>query len=733
MGTESSTSSKLVPWKFHPRVFSALGAELVTNDLVALIELVKNAYDAMARRCDVRFIRGDDGSPIIEIQDNGFGMDRETLLNDWLTIGTPRKFIEKSAISGKRRRRVSGEKGLGRLSAARLGNELRLTTKTAGGLCFRIDMDWKALAAAHDLAECNVLLSEITSPPKLGRQGTILEVRGLRKTWVEEGSTEYEALRTELARFTSPLSKRVDFEIFLTWGDKSEAARVKPEPILSHPPYIIYGYVDRKGALTASYKHEQGETLRCVKGRAYLGEASPSMVDKTKFDYDPSWPDSQCGPFRFEFRVWDLDKDELLGLAERLGLNEKVTALRREISQSVFSGVSLYRDRVLVLPKAFADRKEATDMGRDWLGLSARRVSRYGKRIDAKQLVGRVEVSGDANAQLIDTSDRERLTDNAASRQFKTFLVAIISLLERERERDRTKPGYKEPPLKDLLEALRSPAFGQKLDELEKRGGGWKEIRELVEEHSRELTETAKQIEQRFYYYSRLATIGSMAALLQHEVGNKVSAIEHFIERVREAASRRGLEDAEAESLELAEKATRALKRLADRFAPLASRVFGTRRKDSDLREEFQSVVDLHANDIRKLGVKLNIASKGATKVAVDPGELLAVLDNLLMNSLYWMSKVPKGKREVLFVVTGRDGGKRAEVRFHDSGPGIEDGDEERIFWPGVTGKEGGLGMGLTIASEIVASYGGKMFLIKPGDLGGASFGFDLPLARETK
>jgi C4-dicarboxylate-specific signal transduction histidine kinase len=53
---------------------------------------------------------------------------------------------------------------------------------------------------------------------------------------------------------------------------------------------------------------------------------------------------------------------------------------------------------------------------------------------------------------------------------------------------------------------------------------------------------------------------------------------------------------------------------------------------------------------------------------------------------------------------------------------------EEKVFWPGVTKKKDGIGMGLTVASEIVAQYGGKMFLLKPGDLEGASLGFDLPL-----
>ena len=71
------------------------------------------------------------------------------------------------------------------------------------------------------------------------------------------------------------------------------------------------------------------------------------------------------------------------------------------------------------------------------------------------------------------------------------------------------------------------------------------------------------------------------------------------------------------------------------------------------------------------------------------------------------------------------------KVGVHDSGPGIPEENAERVFWPGVTTKPGGIGMGLTVASEIVDAYDGKMALVQPGELGGASFQFDLPI--ETK
>src|SRR3972149_5150397 len=102
-----------IPWTFHPRVFTSLGADLVTNDLVALIEIVKNAYDAFAHRVDIRFVEDKDtGDQSIEIQDDGHGMDRKTIIESWLMVGTPYKAQKKSIREGKKIRRVTGDKGL---------------------------------------------------------------------------------------------------------------------------------------------------------------------------------------------------------------------------------------------------------------------------------------------------------------------------------------------------------------------------------------------------------------------------------------------------------------------------------------------------------------------------------------------------------------------------------------------------------------------------------------------
>ena len=74
--------------------------------------------------------------------------------------------------------------------------------------------------------------------------------------------------------------------------------------------------------------------------------------------------------------------------------------------------------------------------------------------------------------------------------------------------------------------------------------------------------------------------------------------------------------------------------------------------------------------------------------------------------------------------------GTRVRVWVHDTGPGLDERVVEKVFLPGVTRKPGGIGMGLTVASELVAGYGGRMTTKHPGTKGGASFAFDLPLAK---
>ncbi len=537
-------------------------------------------------------------------------------------------------------------------------------------------------------------------------------------------------MKTELARFVPPFSEQIDFEIFLTLpGQNQNTARIEPQQILYHPKYILKGEACEYGIFRFQYTFGEKTDSRTESG-------SIDLTDK-KFHSEKNEGSRQsegdvktiCGPFSMEIRVWDMDKESLLELADRFNLARKVTKIRKIISDSPFAGVSLYRDGVLVLPKQVEidDRQKVSK--RDWLGINLRRISRIGNRVDLRQTIGYIEIGADRNPLLKDTADRERLVDNAASRQLQRFVFKIIGRLEELRSRDRTEPSHKEPPLKDLFDDLKRSDLTRKLKSIEKNKGGWKEIHEAAKEHAATVKKAVGEIQQRFFYYSRLASVGSLAMLLQHEVGNKVPIIAALNSYIRKNIDKlKGLKYLEGR-LERSENAVRSLKRLADLFSPLASRAFGTRRRNSDVAKIVEQVSMWHEKEIDKLNVVIDIESEKGATAAVDPGELAPIIDNLMTNALYWLEREPKDRRKILVEIKSDENTTRLLILFHDSGPGVEDGDEEKIFWPGVTKKDGGIGMGLTVASELVAQRDGKMFLIAPGHLGGATFHFDLPKA----
>jgi signal transduction histidine kinase len=373
-----------------------------------------------------------------------------------------------------------------------------------------------------------------------------------------------------------------------------------------------------------------------------------------------------------------------------------------------------------VLPKS--------DTARDWLGLDLRRVSKTGSRLSTSQIIGYVGIEADANPKIADTSDRERLARNAEVVEFEALLRYIITILETERDQDRAQ---KQAEPTELFRELNAEQLLSETQELIREKASASEVMPLLARFDEKLQRTRKQVERTFKHYSRLATIGLLAQQLVHEVGNNSSILQEFIEQVKTHFAKTGEEDVDVRRfLKLAESALQSLQQLADRFRPLANRGFARGRRKASLRETLDTCLEARKQEILQRKIKVDLRLRGNDEVQVDPGELYAVLINLIDNALYWLGRTPEGEPRRLRIesVPARIKG-RVECGVHDSGPGIPMGDLERIFWPGFTHRPNGFGMGLSVAGEIVEGHEGKLRISEEGILGGASFVFDLPVA----
>ena len=701
----------------HPRAFTALGRDLVTNDVVAVLELVKNSYDALATRVDVRFVKDSTRNTwSLEIEDNGTGMTSSDIRDVWMVVATPHRLTRPVSKRGAVRRRASGEKGLGRLSAARLGAELTLLTKAVRQPYWQLSVNWDELAAVEQLSDYEITLNRVTGATALKSSGTLLRISGLRSNWSEEAIDE---LGHNLGRLVPPFKKVSDFSIWLTpTHGRRLPSRVSLPKVYSQPPYRISGTVDSVGVLTFSYRQETESGSRVRKGKKFLPTRS-RVSSVSEFRRRRDWKKTSCGPFEFEFRVWDLDRDSLLELSRRFDLDKTTRALRDLISGSEFAGISLYRDDVLVLPKSKA--------ARDWLGLDGRRISRVGTRLSANQVIGHVSIGASDNPELRDTSDRERLVRNPASGELQDFVFQVVAVIEDERDKDRTTE--REEPLAHIFEELGTETLVANVTRAVDQNKSPKHVLQIVSKAAERFDRSVRKVQKRFIYYSRLASLGTIAAALQHEVGNQTVPLEDFVFRTSKAIDRLPKEEAARlrRPLELAEASVNALKSLARRFSALATRTRTGRDEKCHVEEIAADCKEILKRDLTQTRIDVQIP-ESQTNVEIDSGELGAILVNLLTNAIYWLSKHQTAKKVIQLEI--RRKGARATVRVHDNGPGVSGGDEERIFWPGVTKKPGGLGMGLTVASELVAQKGGRMHLEHPGKLGGATFGFDLPLAK---
>lgn len=699
-----------IPFKVHPRAIKELGERLVTDDFVALSELVKNSYDAMATKVVIRF--GEEAnSHYIEIEDDGVGMSLNIIRDVWTVLFTPYKKV--LAATENRKRKLSGEKGIGRLSAARLGTELEIYTREAGKPCFQLLLDWESLNdldpddtySKYDFSSAGVIVTEaVESPFGVKGHGTIIRISKLKRSdWLTNDSL-YDQLLSELSRIRPPLRSYEDFKIYVVNKGivDEEVCVTKPPPeFLNKPHYFFNGSVDQFGVLASK--------LKVLKGS--INESK--NISKSLEKINPDAKKSNCGAFKFEFRVWDLDSESIKEVSE---LNELSRSEVREIIK-LNRGVSLYRDDILVLPKT---------TGLDWLSLESRRVQRVGDKISSANIVAFVDLSSDENPNVKDTADREALERNEASDELKSFLYQIIQVLENERKRFKSKKEDKFT-FRNLLEtseievSIRAVKDALDPDDNE-------EVLKQVSMLEEKIQERDKVLADRLGYYSRLASVGTIASYMVHEVRNSSTAI-----TACNRDGRKVLESCESKDkslimrrLDISDKALRSLESISAAILPLSGAKF---RRKSNEKISLKGVIEACIESNKKIisANEIDIQIKGIDiELAVSEGELFILFQNLVQNALYWIQK-NKSKSNVLSIKAACSESS-ATITIEDSGLGIDPDFTEAIFYPGVSAKPDGTGMGLAVVAEICEKYRGSVSASNSVKLGGACFKLQLPM-----
>jgi len=464
-------------------VVKQLGEELVSDEITALIELVKNAYDADASYANVvvdtnnrppedLFFSEKNQNPsqsgYILIEDDGIGMGADEIEKGWLTISfsTKRQMRREGILTPIKKRTPLGEKGLGRLSTQRLGNRLEMFTTKEPSLAEKADQnhsyhvafDWSDFSEDKSLTAVPVHFESIVENKT--KRGTKLIITNLREPGVWLGDTAQQKLLGQLSQLIFPFEEVRPFNVYLTINgarfDLQTISSILRDVSLSRFEFSFDEQGDRKLRLNGKIKLPRlkglGEEKEDIynrilakdQGRAFYkyltDKHNKFSISGVKYMGADGWFISFTHISDFSsVGGWVLDKnndfanpghfrgevDEFIFRGVNLepleDIYSRTADYRGFVGQHV--GIRVYRDGFGIRPYGFD--------GYDWLELGKGQTSGrsfYGLR--PRNVIGYVALTARDNSQLQEKTDREGFVDSPYYRNFYLIMQKFVDVLD---------------------------------------------------------------------------------------------------------------------------------------------------------------------------------------------------------------------------------------------------------------------------------------------------------------
>lgn len=649
----------------------------------------------------------------IEFRDSGCGMSLKDLDEAFLVIGTPNRkiYIDRAISNANNGVEVDapylGEKGVGRLSAMRLGSRLEVETTTIDDTHLNLlDIDWDKFSEDPEMMAEDIDVDPYQGPVKEDpkKHGTKLRISGLQGNW--SPSRIRDVAQTQFAKLSDPFSRtKRRYRIAINYnGDRIEIPRIE-DVLFEHAHAVCkgkYSIKDGRPLLEISMKYEREDK--------HVVSELPDIRSFTKDLYVEVSKSAlkTVGPFSFELYWFN-----------RKRFNEiDTTGLRNQIRewQKLWAGIMLFRDNYRVFPYG-----EESD---DWLGLDRRALAASGYKLNKSQFVGRVSISRLQNPDLIDQTNREGLKDcdekavlvsivkYTIQVELKKFMEDVDSVKRTEsQDLDFTSAKKKVDLLEDRAK--------KSISELRKRHKGdastFTELNDIFQEMQHYFVlakERAEQIEDERLRMIQLAGIGLMIEVVAHELAR---ATEHTLKLLDSASSDKLPDEVESlfGSLRYQMKTINKRLRVLD---PLS--VSGRQRKETfDILSVIRESIDSRSAQFDRHGINvtINVDEGKGKKINVNAvrGMIVQIVENLLANSIYWLKIEKEFNIEFKPRIDVSVSSDPLIVKFSDNGPGIRPERKEDIFglFYSTKGTSTRQGLGLYIARDCANYHNGRLYL----------------------
>ena len=678
------------------------------SDLIEQADTYQALLEALERINDLNSIT---------ISDTGSGMSLKELDTVFLVIGTSsrKSEIDAAIAGGKSRAPFPGEKGIGRLSAMRLGDHLSVRTTRANDTHFNlIDIDWA------EFDDASKMIEDIDVKPKKGRKkddpdfsGTDIKIGKLNADWSEKRVDRLAI--DDFSLLVNPLGKVSGQRIAVFWNGKRVNIRRLERSFLSHANALVSGkYRLGKAGPELELRIELNNigfthpkevsveiaTADVLHGALVGPKAKRRRMNKRDIDYSAL---NRVGPFEFELYWFNRS---ILRKGKSTG---EYQALRNLLDQ--WMGVRLYRDGFRVYPYGSEDD--------DWLELDKTALASKGYALNRIQLVGQVEIGRLQNPQLVDQTNREGLRQTPEEAILRETVQFAVERLRDEMNRvTKEQKDAKEPFIADET----------KTADLEKRmKTAIQSIRKVVSSEHREVVQELELMREEFARYAaqareRIADMEKDAdqMLAMAGIGLMVEVVAHELTRSAEDAldvlnslKRKSVPDEIRRRLESLRASMTSISKRLRILDPLS--VTGRQRKERfNLDELVTEILDAHEAQFERHKIELNILlPEKSVQVSAVKGMVVQVLENLISNSVYWMDVERQRKMSFRPELTLSVEDNPPRIRFSDNGPGVSKQYKDRIFdlFFSLKDKSRRRGLGLYIAREAAEHNGGALIL----------------------
>lgn len=725
------------------RIVRTIGDQLISGPEAALIELVKNAFDADSPDVHIKLVPRSKTLPAgaIFLSDRGHGMSRSDIETRWLEPATDEKAQRRFSPNG---RRMLGAKGIGRFAASRLGSKTILrsvsSTITSKAEEVLVQIDWDAFSSEHYLDEIDIPILG-PKPTDKAEPGVHLCITDLRDEWtrkkVENLIRELRRLITQsdidnhfslyvdLSNFTASnggfdgkeLFRNLNADILdSTPEENKESAdqwRIVPFRLQENADYLLRGSFDLHGDFQGTFRIDRGD-----------GEEFPLKVNAPPMTID----EASCGEVSLKLAVYDREAESIENLFRRMGLDFDRIGIRaaRQIL-TANAGIGIFRHGFRIRPYGEPEN--------DWLGLETQRVQDPSLKLGISQVSGSVQIQEEKISGLVERSSREGIEHNGSFMRLRNLICGVLIHVEQRRQGFREKAGLSRRKRTDIgaakaaasLKAVKRAAetFPEDLrNRLEK----------AIERDIATITNTLEEIDEYQKLLQSRASLGLVVAQVIHE-GRRIlnpmaSSAKILLENQSQLLDqthrgeilRRQLPD----HVQKLHGGTRDLSRLFKRLDPVSGRRRG-RPSHFDVPEAIRSALSLFSDSIGSLNIRTTTQFSDAGQAYGYAEDFQASALNIFENAIHWLQTNNNNDRELSIIAIRTS--RNVEVTIENNGPPIDPEYIERLFEPGFSLKTDGTGLGLSIAREACRASKGDL---RYKDSGNTAFTIIFPIFQAT-